>query len=97
MRYVSRRRMGIPAFLLGFLFLALCIQTPLMAQSQPVTGTVMDPGGAAIPDATVTITDLAKNQVVKTTPTDTMADSATSISNPANTQLPSKRPDSRKQ
>lgn len=62
--------MRIPAFLLGLLLFTLCTRQPLMAQSQPVTGTVVDTSGAAVPDATVTITDLNKNQVVKTASTD---------------------------
>lgn len=70
MRHVAFRRIRIPAFLLGLLLLTLCTQQPLMAQSQPVTGTVLDPSGGAIPGATVTITDLNKTQVVKTITTD---------------------------
>ncbi|MBV9266553.1 MAG: carboxypeptidase regulatory-like domain-containing protein, partial [Acidobacteriaceae bacterium] len=62
-------RTGVPAFLLGLL-LILSTRQPLKAQSQPVSGTVVDPSGAAVPGATVTITDLNKKQVVKTTTTD---------------------------
>jgi hypothetical protein len=42
----------------------------MMAQSQPVSGTVLDSAGGAVPGASVTITDLNKSQVVKTTTTD---------------------------
>ena len=56
--------------MLGSLLLLLCARQPLQAQSQPVTGTVVDPAGAVVPGATVTITDLNKGQVVKTTTTD---------------------------
>lgn len=41
-----------------------------MAQSQPVSGTVVDSTGGVVPGATVTIEDLNKNQIVKTTNTD---------------------------
>ncbi len=41
-----------------------------MAQSQPVSGTVVDSSGSAVPDASVSITDLAKNGVVRQTTTD---------------------------
>src|SRR5579875_4050952 len=70
MRYFGFRQFRIPVFLLGLLLSIFCARQPLMAQSQPVTGTVIDPSGAAIPGATVTITDLNKNQVVKTATTD---------------------------
>ncbi len=70
MRYFGFRRIRIPVFLLGLLLSTLCVRQPLFAQSQPVTGTVIDPSGAAIPAATVTITDLNKTQVVKTATTD---------------------------
>jgi hypothetical protein len=63
------KQIRIPMLALGLLLLALCIRQPLMAQSQPVTGTVVDPSGGAIAGAAVTITDLNKNQVVKTTST----------------------------
>jgi len=69
MRHLINQRISIPVFTLG-LVLALCIRQPSMAQSQPVTGTVTDPSGAAVAGATVTITDLKKTQVVKTTTTD---------------------------
>ena len=70
MRHSVYRRISIPAVIPAMLLLVLCIRQPLMAQSQPVTGTVVDPSGAAVADATVTITDLNKNAVVKTTSTD---------------------------
>ena len=70
MRYFGLRQIRIPVFLLGLLLSIFCTRQPLIAQSQPVTGTVIDPSGAAIPGATVTITDLNKTQVVKTATTD---------------------------
>lgn len=70
MRHSAFQRISIPVFFSGMLLLTLCIQQPLMAQSQPVSGTAVDSSGAAITDASVTITDLNKNQVVKTTNTD---------------------------
>lgn len=70
MRYLAHKQFSIPVFLLWLLVLIPCTRQPLMAQSQPVTGTVIDPSGAAVSGATVTITDLNKNQVVKTTNTD---------------------------
>ena len=68
MRHSMYKRIGVPLFLAGLLI--LCTRQPLLAQSQPVTGTVVDPSGAAVPGATVTITDVNKSQVVKTTTTD---------------------------
>jgi hypothetical protein len=70
MRYVAQARIRIPAFLIGLFVLTLFCKQPLMAQSQPVTGTVLDQGGAAVPAASVTITDVAKSQVVKSLSTD---------------------------
>ena len=70
MRYLVPNLTRIPGILLGFFVLLLCTRQFLMAQSQPVIGTVLDPSGGAIPGATVTITDLNKNQVVKSTTTD---------------------------
>ncbi len=59
-----------PAVMLGSLLLLLGVRQPMMAQSQPVSGTVLDSAGGAVPGASVTITDLNKSQVVKTTTTD---------------------------
>ncbi len=61
---------GIPLLVLGLFLLGLLTPHPLQAQSQNVTGTVVDPSGSAVAGATVTITDLNKNQVVKTATTD---------------------------
>jgi hypothetical protein len=47
------------------LFLLTVISQPLMAQSQTVGGTVVDSSGSVIPDATITIKDLAKNNIVR--------------------------------
>ena len=49
---------------LGF-FLLTVFGQPLMAQSQTVGGTVVDSSGSIIPEATVTIKDLAKGNVVR--------------------------------
>lgn len=70
MRTLACRRIRIPMLMLGFLLLVVMTRQPLMAQSQPVTGTVIDSTGAAVPGATVTIRDLNKNQMVQTTTTD---------------------------
>jgi hypothetical protein len=59
-----------PAVMLGSILLLMGVRQPMMAQSQPVTGTVVDSAGGAVPGASVTITDLNKSQVVKTTTTD---------------------------
>ena len=45
--------------LLGLLFLCLITVTGLFAQTTSLTGTVSDPSGAVIPNATITIVDLA--------------------------------------
>ncbi len=60
----------ISVLVLTLLLLAICSRQPLMAQSQPVSGTVIDASGGVIPDATVTIKDLNKNEVVRTVQTD---------------------------
>ncbi len=62
-------RLKIGAAIFGF-FLLTSISRPLLAQSQPVSGTVVDSSGSSIPDASVKITDLAKNDVVRQTTTD---------------------------
>ncbi len=67
MRFLIRKRLKVPAIVLGAFLFALPASRPLMAQSQPVTGTVVDPAARAVPGATVTITDVNKGQVVKTT------------------------------
>src|SRR5581483_1264374 len=69
MRHLGKR-IRIPVFVLGLLLLTLGARQHLTAQSKPVTGTVVDPSGSAIPGAAVAITDINKNQVVKTTSTD---------------------------
>ena len=51
------------------LFLLLGMSKPLMAQSQTIGGTVVDPSGAVIPEAAVTITDAVKGDVARQTVT----------------------------
>src|SRR5579885_3805344 len=63
-------RIQVSMVVLGLALLLAGVQRPLMAQSQPVSGTVVDPSGAVVPGATVTITDLNKNQAIRTTTTD---------------------------
>jgi hypothetical protein len=63
-------RIQVSMFVFGLALLLAGVQRPLWAQSQPVSGTVVDPSGAVVPGATVTITDLNKNQAIRTTTTD---------------------------
>jgi hypothetical protein len=51
-------------------FLLTLISQPLMAQSQNISGTVIDTSGALIPEATVKITDVAKGGIARQTSTD---------------------------
>ena len=51
-------------------FLLMMLAQPLMAQSQNISGTVVDSTGAMIPDAAVNITDVAKEGTVRQTTTD---------------------------
>ncbi len=51
-------------------FLLMLLEQPLMAQSQNISGTVVDTSGAIIPDATVTINDVAKGSVARQTTSD---------------------------
>lgn len=55
-----------------FLILAACFATGLMAQdiSGTIEGSVLDPSGAAVPKAKVSITNTDRNQVVRTITTD---------------------------
>ena len=46
------------------LFLLTLIASPLMAQSQNISGTVVDESGAVIPGAEVKITDVAKGTLL---------------------------------
>lgn len=55
---------GISALLLLTLF-----GQPLMAQSQNISGTVVDPSGAVVPEATVTIDDVVKGDLARKTTT----------------------------
>jgi len=54
------------------LLLALVCASGLLAQdiTGSISGTVADPTGAGVPGATVTVTDLERNMVVRTTTTD---------------------------
>ncbi len=52
------------------LFLLAFLAQPLMAQSQNISGTVVDTSGASIPDATIKITDVAKGNLTRETATD---------------------------
>src|ERR1700729_1043975 len=59
---------GIP--LLAFVFLLLIFtRQPLLAQSQNIGGTVIDPSGAVVPDAAITIEDSVKGGVARQTTT----------------------------
>jgi hypothetical protein len=48
----------------------MLMRTPLMAQSQNISGTVVDKSGAVIPAATIQITDVAKGTLARQTTTD---------------------------
>ena len=52
------------------LFLLASLSQPLMAQSQNISGTVIDTSGAFIPEAQVTIHDMAKGDISRITMTD---------------------------
>jgi hypothetical protein len=54
------------------LMLATCVTTALRAQdiSGTIGGTILDPSGAAVPKAKVTVTNTDRNQVVRETTTD---------------------------
>ena len=60
--------MIVTAFVLAILF-TLCPQA-LMAQSQNISGTVIDSSGAVVPQASVKITDAAKGGLARETMTD---------------------------
>jgi hypothetical protein len=59
----------IPAAIVLFLFLTL-MAPQAIAQSQNISGTVVDSSGAFIPDATVKILDVAKGTLARETATD---------------------------
>jgi hypothetical protein len=63
------RSVGIALAILSF-FLLASLAPPLMAQSQTISGTVLDATGAVVPQATVKITDVAKGSVARETTTD---------------------------
>src|SRR4051794_23516450 len=54
-----------------FLILVAAVALPLAAQdiSGTIEGTVLDPSGTAVTGAKVTVTNVARNQVVRTTTT----------------------------
>lgn len=70
MRRKVKGRSKLPALFLGAGLLTISVPNQLMAQSQPVSGIAVDASGGVIPGATVTIKDVNKNQVVRTTTTD---------------------------
>src|SRR5581483_2865556 len=64
-----RRRSGVTAAIFGA-FLVTLIAHPVMAQSQNISGTVVDPTGAVVPDAAVRIEDAAKGGAAREASTD---------------------------
>src|ERR1035437_9921710 len=58
-------------FLSGFVLIA-CLATGLIAQdiSGTIGGTILDPSGATVPNAKVTVTNTDRNQVVRVITTD---------------------------
>src|SRR5574340_256503 len=60
----SKKSRIAPLAIFCFLLLTLTA-TPLLAQSQNISGTVVDTTGGVIPAATVTITDIAKGTVAR--------------------------------
>ncbi len=58
------------AILLFFIFMMLWMAPALMAQSQTISGTVVDPSGGVIPGAQITIIDNDKGSVARETMTD---------------------------
>ena len=61
---VCLRAVRIPAFVAILICLVLS-NRPLRAQSQPISGVVVDTSGSVIPGATVTIKDAAKGEVAR--------------------------------
>ncbi|MBV8819860.1 MAG: carboxypeptidase regulatory-like domain-containing protein, partial [Acidobacteriaceae bacterium] len=53
-----------------FTFVLLLIAPTLLAQSQNISGTVVDPSGAVVPNATVVIEDVVKGGTARRTTTD---------------------------
>src|SRR5450631_10752 len=51
-------------------FLLALIAQPVMAQSQNITGAVVDASGGMVPDAAIKITDAAKGGIARQTSTD---------------------------
>src|SRR5664280_2762648 len=51
-------------------FLLTLISHPIMAQSQYISGTVVDATGGIVPDATVKVADVAKGSAARETTTD---------------------------
>src|SRR5579883_2589355 len=68
-QHLSFRAVKIPVFALAIALLALC-NRPLRAQSQPISGVVVDTSGSVIPGATVTIKDAANGDIARQTTTD---------------------------
>ena len=59
-------------FFASVFMLVACLATGLIAQdiSGTIGGTILDPSGAAVPNAKVTVTNTDRNQVVRTVTTD---------------------------
>ena len=64
----SRNTKIATAILLPFLLLLLA--QPVMAQSQNITGSVVDTSGAVVPDAIINIGDVAKGSIIRQAVTD---------------------------
>ena len=68
---VRRRKSGLKvAIAILSAFLLTLLAPPMMAQSQNISGTVVDASGGVVPDAAVKITDVAKGGTARQTNTD---------------------------
>jgi hypothetical protein len=73
-RFVNKKTsaaLGSVAGIVFAMFLLLVFASPIMAQSQGISGNVVDSSGAPVPGATVHINDLNKVGVTRQTTTDT--------------------------
>src|ERR1035438_8135690 len=66
---MQRKSSGAKILLLSAILLTAIAQ-PIMAQSQNITGAVVDASGGMIPQATIKIVDLAKGDTARQTTTD---------------------------